>query len=64
MTAVHRAYLLLGSNIDPQRNLPAACRSLARHGRVVRVSNVYESPPADGSAQANYLNAAVLFETL
>lgn len=63
MTVVHRAYLLLGSNIDPQRNLPAACQFLARHGRIVRVSNVYESPPADGSAQANYLNAAMLIET-
>jgi 2-amino-4-hydroxy-6-hydroxymethyldihydropteridine diphosphokinase len=59
----HRAYLLLGSNIDPERNLPAACRQLAAHGRIVRVSQVWESPPADGSAQANYLNAAVLMET-
>lgn len=67
MTAVatlHRAYLLLGSNIDPEVHLPSACRCLAAHGRIVRTSRVYESPPADGSDQANYLNAAVLLETL
>jgi 2-amino-4-hydroxy-6-hydroxymethyldihydropteridine diphosphokinase len=62
-TPLHRAYLLLGSNIDPERNLPAACRLLAGYGRIVRTSRVWESPPADGSAQANYLNAAVLLET-
>jgi 2-amino-4-hydroxy-6-hydroxymethyldihydropteridine diphosphokinase len=59
----HRAFLVLGSNIDPQRHLPAACRRLAAHGRIARVSRVWESPPADGSPQANYLNAAVLLET-
>lgn len=59
----HRAYLLLGSNIDPERNLPAACRLLAAYGRIVAASKVWESAPADGSAQANYLNAAVLLVT-
>ena len=61
---LHRAYLLLGSNIDPERNLPAACRQLAAHGQIVRVSQVWESAPVDGSKQANYLNAAVLIETM
>jgi len=60
---LHRAYLLLGSNIDPEHNLPAACRMLAESGRIIRVSQVWESPPADGSVQANYLNAAVLLAT-
>lgn len=59
----HRAYLLLGSNIDPEINLPTACRLLAAQGRIVAASQVWESAPADGSAQANYLNAAVLLET-
>lgn len=60
---LHRAYLVLGSNIDPEQNLLAACRRLAEHGSIRRASQVWESPPADGSAQANYLNAAVLLET-
>ena len=59
----HRAYLLLGSNIDPELNLPAACRLLAAQGRIIATSQVWESAPADGSRQANYLNAAVLLET-
>lgn len=60
---LHRAYLLLGSNIDPERNLPAACGLLANHGTILRTSQVWESSPADGSDQANYLNAAVLLQT-
>ena len=59
----HRAYLLLGSNIEPELNLPAACRLLAAHGRIIAASQVWESAPADGSRQPNYLNAAVLLET-
>lgn len=61
--SVHRAYLSLGSNIDPERNLPAAIEQLAKHCRVVAVSHVWESAPFDGSDQNNYLNAAALVET-
>ncbi|HUG94037.1 MAG TPA: 2-amino-4-hydroxy-6-hydroxymethyldihydropteridine diphosphokinase [Planctomycetaceae bacterium] len=60
---MNRAFLALGSNIDPERNLPAAVRELARFGRIVRVSNVWESPPADDLDQPDFLNAAVLLET-
>ena len=56
-------YLLLGSNIEPERNLPAAVGMLADFGTVQRVSRVWESAPVDGSDQANYLNAAVLLQT-
>lgn len=57
------AYLVLGSNIEPEQNLPAAAGMLAEYGTVCRVSRVWESPPADRSDQANYLNAAVLLRT-
>lgn len=57
------AYLLLGSNIAPETNLPAAIRALARYGKIVRVSRVWESKPEGFAEQANYLNAAVLLET-
>lgn len=60
---MNRAFLVLGSNIDAARNLPAAVALLRERGRVVRTSRVYESPPVDGSLQPNYLNAAVLLET-
>jgi 2-amino-4-hydroxy-6-hydroxymethyldihydropteridine diphosphokinase len=59
----HRAYLSLGSNIEPEQNLPAAVRLLADYGRVAATSRVWETAPVDKSAQPNFLNGAVLLET-
>jgi 2-amino-4-hydroxy-6-hydroxymethyldihydropteridine diphosphokinase len=68
----NRAYLSLGSNIEPEQNLPAAVRELAAFGRVLAVSSVWESAPFenDGATDRtehppgkNFLNAAVLLET-
>jgi len=67
----NRAYLSLGSNIDPEQNLPAAIRELATFGRVIAVSRVWESAPlSDGKSgqgarrqDQNFLNAALLLET-
>ena len=63
MTAVNRAYLLLGSNIDPEANLPAAVHALQEFGTIAAVSQVWESTPVGFTEQANFLNAAVLLET-
>jgi 2-amino-4-hydroxy-6-hydroxymethyldihydropteridine diphosphokinase len=60
---MNRAYLALGSNIDPEHNLPAAVRLLGEHGEVQRVSRVWESPPVGFAEQPNFLNAAVLLLT-
>ncbi len=57
------AYLSLGSNIEPEKNLRAAVVLLCRFGRVLRVSTVWETQPIDRSYQPAYLNAAVLLET-
>jgi 2-amino-4-hydroxy-6-hydroxymethyldihydropteridine diphosphokinase len=57
------AYLMLGSNIDPEHNLPAAVKLLAGHGRVLAVSTAWESRPLGFSDQPNYINAALLLET-
>ena len=61
--ALHQAFLSLGSNIEPERNLPAAVRELARFGRVVRVSTVWQSPAEGSAGQPEFLNAALLLET-
>jgi 2-amino-4-hydroxy-6-hydroxymethyldihydropteridine diphosphokinase len=61
--APNLAYLSLGSNIEPERNLPAAVSQLDQFGRVRAVSSVWETPPVGFSDQPNFLNAAVLFET-
>jgi 2-amino-4-hydroxy-6-hydroxymethyldihydropteridine diphosphokinase len=60
---VHRAYLALGSNVDPERHYPAALRLLAGLGRVAAVSPVYETVAVGMPGAANFLNGAVLLET-
>ena len=60
---LHHAYLSIGSNIEPEKNLPAAVRELGRFGRVLRVSRVWQSLPVGGPGQPDYLNAALLLET-
>ncbi|MGB7539056.1 MAG: 2-amino-4-hydroxy-6-hydroxymethyldihydropteridine diphosphokinase [Anaerolineales bacterium] len=59
----HPAWLLLGSNIDPEHNLAQAVNLLAQRTILLAVSSVWQSPPADGSNQPDYLNAAVRVRT-
>ncbi|MBN2086650.1 MAG: 2-amino-4-hydroxy-6-hydroxymethyldihydropteridine diphosphokinase [Anaerolineales bacterium] len=61
--AEHTAWLLLGSNIHPEKNLSRAVNLLARKTALLGVSPVWQSPPADGSDQPDYLNAAVRIRT-
>jgi 2-amino-4-hydroxy-6-hydroxymethyldihydropteridine diphosphokinase len=57
-----RAYLSLGSNLEPEANLAAAVAELrARFGDVV-VSPVYRSP-ADGFRGPDFLNAVVAIDS-
>lgn len=57
------AYLSLGSNLDKERNLPAAVRLLARSGRLLAVSAVYETAPVGNPDDPAFFNAAVALET-
>jgi len=59
---VHRVYLSLGSNIQPEVNLPRAIDLLQQFGEVRKVSNAWESE-AVGSDGPNFLNSCVLFVT-
>lgn len=52
----------MGSNIDPDRNLPLAIARLAQLGRVVALSNVYQNPAVSQDPQPDYLNAALALE--
>jgi 2-amino-4-hydroxy-6-hydroxymethyldihydropteridine diphosphokinase len=61
--ATNLAYLSLGSNIEPERNLPAAVALLEQFGRVIAVSSVWQSAPVGFTQQEDFLNAAVLLET-
>jgi 2-amino-4-hydroxy-6-hydroxymethyldihydropteridine diphosphokinase len=59
----HLAWLVLGSNIEPERNMPRAAAAIAAEETLLGVSSVWQSPPADGSNQPDYWNAAVLIRT-
>lgn len=60
---MHRAWVLLGSNIDKEVNLPGAVAWLRQRAQVAAVSTVYETAPVGLREQPNFFNAAVLIET-
>jgi 2-amino-4-hydroxy-6-hydroxymethyldihydropteridine diphosphokinase len=60
---MNTAYLLLGSNIEPEKNMRAAVELLAQETRLVAVSSVWESLPVGRTNQPNFLNAAAIVET-
>jgi len=62
MTSLHRAYLNLGSNIEPELNLPKAIQMLREYGEIADTSRVWESK-AVGINGPNFLNACVLLLT-
>ena len=57
--SMHRVGLLLGSNIQPEKNLPLAVNLLQKQLTILQTSSVWESK-AVGSDGANILNAAML----
>jgi 2-amino-4-hydroxy-6-hydroxymethyldihydropteridine diphosphokinase len=63
MSEFHLAYLSLGSNIEPEVNLPKAVRLLSERGEIVKVSGVWESQPVGGGG-GNYLNACLCYKTI
>jgi len=54
--------LLLGSNIDPEKNLPRAINRLGELFSIESISTAWETP-AVGSNGPDFLNAAVLLYT-
>ena len=56
---MHRVCLLLGSNIQPEKNIPLAMSLLQKQLTILKTSSVWESR-AVGSDGANILNAAML----
>lgn len=62
MNDLHRAYLNLGSNIQPELNLSKGIDLLKGCGEIKAVSHVWESKSV-GYDGPNFLNACVLFLT-
>jgi 2-amino-4-hydroxy-6-hydroxymethyldihydropteridine diphosphokinase len=62
MVSEHQVCLLLGSNIQPERNLPLAIDLLQNQLTILQISCVWETSPV-GSTGPNFLNAALLAQT-
>jgi len=58
-----RAFIGVGSNIDPAENVGKALRLLAKEMRVVAVSTVYETEPEGRPDQPHYYNGVAEIET-
>ncbi len=58
-----RVYLSIGSNIQPETNLPKAVELLKGFGIVRAVSSAWESHAVGAAGQPDYLNACVWLET-
>ena len=58
-----KAFISLGSNIDPEKNLPLAVKHLEVIGEILAVSMVYQNPAVGPKPQPDFLNAAVLIAT-
>jgi 2-amino-4-hydroxy-6-hydroxymethyldihydropteridine diphosphokinase len=58
-----RVLLGLGSNLDPERHLPAAVERLGRHLRLRGASRVFRTAPIGRPGQPEYRNAVLAAET-
>lgn len=59
---IHYVYLNLGSNIEPEKNIPQAVKLLREVAKVESVSSVWETKSV-GYDGANFLNVCVLITT-
>ena len=57
------AFLSLGSNIEPKRNMLEAVKLLSRHVRILKASTVYLTEPLKHKSQAAYYNCVLEVET-
>jgi 2-amino-4-hydroxy-6-hydroxymethyldihydropteridine diphosphokinase len=58
-----RAFVGIGSNIEPERNIAKALISLAREARVVGVSTFYRTRPEGRPEQPDFYNGVAEIET-
>ena len=58
-----KVYIAIGSNIDPEKNIPAALEALNSRCRVTALSRFYRSRPLNRPEQDDFINGACLIET-
>ena len=57
------AFLSLGSNIEPEKNMLEAVRLLSHHVKVLKASTVYLTEPLQRKSQPAYYNCVIKIET-
>ena len=57
------AFLSLGSNIEPEKNMLEAVRLLSRHVKILKASTVYLTRPLHGKPEPQYYNCVIKIET-
>lgn len=57
------AFLALGSNINPEKNILDAARLLAEHVKIIKSSKIYITEPLQGRVQTEYWNCVLKIET-
>jgi 2-amino-4-hydroxy-6-hydroxymethyldihydropteridine diphosphokinase len=58
-----RAFIGVGSNIDPEANVQKALKELASHVRILKISTFYRTNPENRPEQPQYYNGVVEIET-
>ena len=58
-----RAFVAVGSNVDPEHNVADALERLGRRQRIVAVSNFYRTPALGAPGSPDFLNGVVEIET-
>lgn len=53
----------IGSNIQPEANIPKAIKRIAKSHRILNESRFVETKPLAGRDQPNYVNGAILIQT-
>ncbi|NIO07673.1 MAG: 2-amino-4-hydroxy-6-hydroxymethyldihydropteridine diphosphokinase [Deltaproteobacteria bacterium] len=61
---MNQAVIGIGSNIEPTVNIPKAINRIAENHRIIRESRLVETEPLAGRQQPNYLNGAILIQTV
>jgi 2-amino-4-hydroxy-6-hydroxymethyldihydropteridine diphosphokinase len=61
--SLRRAFIAVGSNIEPERNIPAALRILQEYCPVLDVSRFYITQPLGSRPQPDFRNGVFLIES-
>ena len=59
----HEAHISIGSNIEPEKNLPLAMNLLKEKVEIVKVSKAFRTAPIGYTEQTDFINMAIVVRT-